>query len=91
LKIKIWKKKFTENPLINFKHTKSKGVHIVNTNSSYVFDFIVNQKKSMEFVELKSEIKPTLPLLKKKELDDSVTSGNKLQTNESEKNLQKNY
>jgi superfamily I DNA and/or RNA helicase len=79
------------NPLINFKHTKAKGVHIVNEDSGFVFDFLVNQKKTMGFVGQKAELNTKLDFPNSNGLEktNSNLTDNKLQTNETEIALQK--
>jgi very-short-patch-repair endonuclease len=79
------------NPLINFKHTKAKGVHIVNEDAGFVFDFLVNQKKTMGFVGQKAELNTKLDFPNSNDLEKSSSNltDNKLQTNETEIALQK--
>ncbi|MGF7082835.1 DUF3320 domain-containing protein [Mucilaginibacter sp. UYCu711] len=41
------------NPLLNYKLTKGKGVHIADEQSEAVYDILVRQQKSMTFLALK--------------------------------------
>ncbi|QXV64698.1 DUF3320 domain-containing protein [Mucilaginibacter sp. 21P] len=41
------------NPLLNYKITKGKGLHIADERSSAVYDILVRQQKSMTFLALK--------------------------------------
>lgn len=41
------------NPLLNYKLTKGKGVHIVDEKASAVYDILVRQQKAMTFLALK--------------------------------------
>jgi hypothetical protein len=41
------------NPLLNYKITKGKGVHIVDEKTEYIYDILVRQQKAMTFLALK--------------------------------------
>jgi KaiC/GvpD/RAD55 family RecA-like ATPase len=41
------------NPLLNYKVTKGKGVHIVEEKAEYIYDILVRQQNAMTFLELK--------------------------------------
>lgn len=41
------------NPLLNYKLTKGKGVHIVDEKAAAVYDILVRQQKGMTFLALK--------------------------------------
>jgi superfamily I DNA and/or RNA helicase len=41
------------NPLLNYKLTKGKGVHIVDEKAAAVYDILVRQQKAMSFLALK--------------------------------------
>ncbi|MFY8189952.1 MAG: DUF4011 domain-containing protein, partial [Bacteroidia bacterium] len=73
------------NPLINFKHSQSRGVHVIDEKASFVFDFMVNQKKAMIFVPQKvaSNAKIDSIELEKEAKQALQSTDNKLQTDES--------
>jgi hypothetical protein len=68
------------NPLLNYKITKGKGVHIVDEKAEFIYDILVRQQKAMTFLALKE--------------GDSFPEGEgkyqdtKLQTDEDEQKLQ---
>ena len=41
------------NPLLNYKITKGKGVHIVDEKAEFIYDILVRQQKAMTFLALK--------------------------------------
>src|SRR3954467_4898447 len=41
------------NPLLNYKLTKGKGVHIVDEKAAAVYDILVPQQKAMTFLALR--------------------------------------
>ncbi len=41
------------NPLLNYKITKGKGVHIVDEKTEFIYDILVRQQKAMTFLALK--------------------------------------
>jgi hypothetical protein len=69
-----------KNPLLNYKITKGKGVHIVDEKAEFIYDILVRQQKAMTFLALKE--------------GDSFPEGEgkyqdtKLQTDEDEQKLQ---
>lgn len=68
------------NPLLNYKLTKGKGVHIADEKSAFVFDILVRQQKSMTFLALKEgELFPQ---------NETKYQDSKLQTDEDEQKLQ---
>lgn len=75
------------NPLINFKHTKNKGLHVVKEDPAFVYDLLVKQRKTMTFIG--TQVSKNIKI----QFDDDTqivnTADNKLQTNESENILQK--
>jgi len=68
------------NPLLNYKTTKGKGVHIVDEKSAAIYDILVRQQKAMTFLALKEG--QLFPEGEGKYLD------TKLQTDEDEQKLQ---
>jgi len=38
------------NPLLNYKASKARGLHIVQERSVYIYDILVKQNKSMTFL-----------------------------------------
>ncbi|MGY4535792.1 hypothetical protein ACVW0P_000186 [Mucilaginibacter sp. UYNi724] len=68
------------NPLLNFKITKGKGVHIVDEKAEFIYDILVRQQKSMTFLSLKEG--ESFPEGETKYQD------TKLQTDEDEQKLQ---
>src|SRR4051812_724483 len=68
------------NPLLNYKLTKGKGVHIADEKSAFVFDLLVRQQKSMTFLALKEgELFPQ---------NETKYQDTRLQTDEDEQKLQ---
>src|ERR1700744_6569311 len=45
------------NPLLNYKTSKARGLHIIQEKSVYIYDILVKQNKSMTFLGLPD--KPT--------------------------------
>jgi hypothetical protein len=43
------------NPLLNYKLTKGKGLHIVDEKADAVYDILVRQQKAMTFLALKED------------------------------------
>ncbi|MEO3404905.1 DUF3320 domain-containing protein [Mucilaginibacter sp. CAU 1740] len=41
------------NPLLNYRITKGKGVHIVDEKAEFIYDILVRQQKAMTFLALK--------------------------------------
>jgi very-short-patch-repair endonuclease len=75
------------NPLINFKHTKNKGIHVVKENPLFVFDLLVKHRKSMTFIGTSSN--SNIQIQFGEEKLEVNTNDNKLQTKETELSLQK--
>lgn len=68
------------NPLLNYKITKGKGVHIADEKSSFVYDILVRQQKSMTFLALiEGELFPQ---------NETKYKDSRLQTDEDEQKLQ---
>jgi hypothetical protein len=68
------------NPLLNYKITKGKGVHIVDEKAEYIYDILVRQQKAMTFLALKEgQLFPE---------GDSKYQDTRLQTDEDEQKLQ---
>src|SRR5882757_7396496 len=40
------------NPLLNYKTSKARGLHIIQEKSVYIYDILVKQNKSMTFLGL---------------------------------------
>ncbi len=68
------------NPLLNYKISKGKGVHIADERSRFIFDILVRQQKSMTFLALKEGA--LFPLNEDKYQD------TRLQTEDDEQKLQ---
>ncbi|WP_214073033.1 DUF3320 domain-containing protein [Mucilaginibacter sp. dw_454] len=68
------------NPLLNYKLTKGKGLHIVDEKAEAVYDILVRQQKAMTFLALKEG--QTLPE------GDAKYQDTRLQTDEDEQKLQ---
>jgi hypothetical protein len=68
------------NPLLNYKITKGKGVHIVDEKAEYIYDILVRQQKAMTFLALKEG--QQFPE------GDGKYKDTKLQTDEDEQKLQ---
>jgi superfamily I DNA and/or RNA helicase len=68
------------NPLLNYKLTKGKGLHIVDEKADAVYDILVRQQKAMTFLALKEG--QLFPEGESKYLD------TRLQTEEDEQKLQ---
>ncbi|UOE50828.1 DUF3320 domain-containing protein [Mucilaginibacter sp. SMC90] len=68
------------NPLLNYKITKGKGVHIVDEKAEFIYDILVRQQKAMTFLALKEG--DSFPVGEAKYQD------TKLQTDEDEQKLQ---
>jgi hypothetical protein len=68
------------NPLLNYKITKGKGVHIVNEEAEFIYDILVRQQKAMTFLALREG--ENFPEGEAKYQD------TKLQTDEDEQKLQ---
>jgi len=79
------------NTLLNYKVPKARGLHIVQEQSSSIFDILVKQNKVMSFLgrpgKEDSEELFELPPLSDSELQDAYND-TRLQTNESEQKLQ---
>lgn len=79
------------NTLLNYKVPKARGLHIVQEQSSSIFDILVKQNKGMSFLgrpgKDDSEELFELPPLSDSELQDAYND-TRLQTNESEQKLQ---
>ncbi|QEM11017.1 DUF3320 domain-containing protein [Mucilaginibacter rubeus] len=68
------------NPLLNYKLTKGKGVHIADEKAEYVYDILVRQQKAMTFLALKEgQLFPE---------DEAKYQDTRLQTDEDEQKLQ---
>jgi hypothetical protein len=68
------------NPLLNYKLTKGKGVHIVDEKAGALYDILVRQQKAMTFLALKEgQLFPE---------DESKYQDTRLQTDEDEQKLQ---
>ncbi|GAC1314702.1 MAG: hypothetical protein NVSMB24_39620 [Mucilaginibacter sp.] len=68
------------NPLLNYKTTKGKGVHIVDEKAEYIYEILVRQQKAMTFLALKEgQLFPE---------GEAKYQDTKLQTNEDEPKLQ---
>ncbi|MDN5286577.1 MAG: helicase [Mucilaginibacter sp.] len=68
------------NPLLNYKITKGKGVHIVDEKAEFIYDILVRQQKAMTFLALKEG--QLFPEGEEKYVD------TRLQTDEDEQKLQ---
>ncbi len=79
------------NPLLNYKTSKARGLHIVQEKSAQIFDILVKQGKAMTFLgrpgKEEGEELFELPQLTESEQEDSYND-TKLQTNEYEGKLQ---
>ena len=79
------------NTLLNYKIPKARGLHIVQEQSSSIFDILVKQNKAMTFLgrpgKEDSEELFELPALSEPELQDGYND-TRLQTNETEQKLQ---
>jgi len=68
------------NPLLNYKLTKGKGVHIADEKGAAVYDILVRQQKAMTFLALKEgQLFPE---------GESKNQDTRLQTDEDEQKLQ---
>ncbi|MBC8033805.1 MAG: DUF4011 domain-containing protein, partial [Chitinophagaceae bacterium] len=79
------------NPLLNYKISKARGLHIVQEKSAQVFDILIKQGKAMTFLgrpgKEKGEELFELPQLTETE-QEQAHNDTKLQTNEFEAKLQ---
>ena len=79
------------NPLLNYRPSKSRGISIVKEKSSFIFDILVNQNKTMSFLSDPSQGNGKIDFVEQElteaELLETYTDS-KLQTNESDIGLQ---
>src|SRR5258706_13545412 len=79
------------NPLLNYKLPKSRGLHIVQEKSSFIYDILVIQAKVMSFLGVPDKDadidKSETSEMSETELLEAY-SDNKLQTNERDESLQ---
>lgn len=80
------------NALLSYRPSKARGVKVINEQSQSVYDLLVNQGKKLQFDDNGKKDDdaedPELPELSEEEKQKSFTD-NKLQTQETAKNLQK--
>jgi len=79
------------NPLLNYKTPKARGLHIVQEQSTSIYDILVKQNKAMTFLGRPGKDDETevmdIPELTAEELKDAYND-TRLQTNEKEQKLQ---
>jgi very-short-patch-repair endonuclease len=79
------------NPLLNYKTSKARGLHMIQEKSASIFEVLVNQGKAMTFLARPgkddSEEVLDFPELSEEQLDDSYND-TRLQTNEFDIKLQ---
>ncbi|CAM3717272.1 DUF3320 domain-containing protein [Mucilaginibacter galii] len=79
------------NTLLNYKSPKARGLHIVQEQSSSIFNILVRQNKAMTFLgrpgKEEDETLFELPALSEPELQDAYND-TRLQTNDTEQKLQ---
>jgi len=79
------------NPLLNYKTSKARGLHIIQEKSVYIYDILVRQNKSMTFLGLPEkkgdEQGGLFPELSQPELAEAQQD-TKLQTDETDLKLQ---
>ncbi|MEO6631067.1 MAG: DUF4011 domain-containing protein, partial [Mucilaginibacter sp.] len=44
------------NPLLNYKASKARGLHMVQEKSVYIYDILVKQNKSMTFLGMPEKV-----------------------------------
>jgi very-short-patch-repair endonuclease len=79
------------NPLLNYKTSKARGLHIVQEKSVYIYDILVKQNKSMTFLGMPEkageEDEASFPALSQPEAQEAYQD-TKLQTSEVDLKLQ---
>src|SRR3954464_7675167 len=79
------------NPLLNYKASKARGLHMVQEKSVYVYDILVKQNKSMTFLGMPEKVAGEqdglFPELSQPELLETYQD-TKLQTSEVDLKLQ---
>ncbi len=81
----------TRNPLIHYRGSKQRGVHVVNEKPESVYELLVRQLKAMAFTGKAEKAEGSQVALFNElsaEQQKSLQADLKLQTNESEKSLQ---
>ncbi|ASU35112.1 DUF3320 domain-containing protein [Mucilaginibacter xinganensis] len=79
------------NPLLNYKTSKARGLHIIQEKSVFIYDILAKQNKAMTFLGLpenpNGEEGTLLPVLSQPELQEAYQD-TKLQTSENDVKLQ---